>query len=280
MTTAPAAHRLRLTGPQWTVLCRVAGMTPPPDFAPAAPPQAGTDDDAAAGQAEVVGELVELRVLVGPDQVHPSVAANLTVLARPAAVVRAEASIGTDGLRAAFAVRGSLGASLFAQEHGGVELSMFPSVRLGYELIRCVPETPPRPGLDIAEGLRGNVPVPGRVPLLALGGRDPGLEPLAMSAAESELAQYLNAHTVGGLRCVVAGPAIPVRDGATADRATLAGAVVWWLTTAGWVGLRPVPDGSGRQVVEVAPVRREEIGSWLAPYLAAILEVNDEPAVA
>ncbi|MEE6258080.1 hypothetical protein [Plantactinospora sonchi] len=53
------------------------------------------------------------------------------------------------------------------------------------------------------------------------------------------------------------------------------GQVVWLATDDGWLGIRPAPDGSGRRLVELGPVHRAEIGAWLAPYLAAILESGD-----
>jgi hypothetical protein len=280
--TITAARRLTLTGPQWTMLCRVAGVTAPLGFGPLA----DRTDDAAFGphapldDVAVVRELIDLGALASVDRVHPSVAANLAVLARPAAAVRAEVSVGTAGQRAVFAVRGSLGASLFALEGEGVELSMFASTRLGYELIRCVPDEAETPQSAIVDALwAGAAPVPGRVPLLALGGRTPDDgQPLALADAEAALARYLSAQTIGVLHCVAMGPAVPAPGGG--GSAAPAGAVVWWLTNSGWVGLRPAPDGSGRRMVEVVPVQRQELGSWLAPYLARILEVADESAPA
>ncbi len=282
--TITAARRLTLTGPQWTMLCRVAGVATPPGFGPLAD---RTDDAASAPHAPfddvaVVRELIDLGAVASVDRVHPSVAANLAILARPAAAVRAEVSVGTAGQRAVFAVRGSLGASLFAREGEGVELSMFSSTRLGYELIRCVPDATETPQSTNVDALwAGAAPVPGRLPLLVLGDQAPGREqPLRLTDAEAALARYLSAQTIGVLHCVAMGPATPVPSPGDDGSAAPAGAVVWWLTNSGWVGLRPSPDGSGRRMVEVVPVRREELGSWLAPYLARILEVADEPAPA
>jgi hypothetical protein len=75
--------------------------------------------------------------------------------------------------------------------------------------------------------------------------------------------------TVGVLSCLVVG----ARTGE--GEAALAGDVVWFATDAGWIGVRPSPDGSGRQLVDLVPVGPEALGSWLAPYLARILEVAD-----
>ena len=52
--------------------------------------------------------------------------------------------------------------------------------------------------------------------------------------------------------------------------------MVWFATDAGWVGVSPHPDGSGRQLVDLVPVDREAIGGWLAPYLARILDATDD----
>jgi hypothetical protein len=74
--------------------------------------------------------------------------------------------------------------------------------------------------------------------------------------------------TTGTLWCLVTG-----RSG---DGGVLAGQVVWLCTEDGWVGLRPEPDGTDRQMVALLPVAGDELGVWLAPYLAEIVEAAGE----
>lgn len=275
MAVVDAAHRLTLSGPEWMLLCRLAGVAAPPGFA--------ADADTAEHDIEAAADtLTDNGVLSDGGQLHPSVAANLAVFTRPAALVRTEASVGEGGLRSAHVVRGPLGCSLFTLDGGGVELSMFPAIALGRELIRCIPDpaAPESPAVvdaairaalgvdpDDAEPLRG------RLPLAALADfgflPPPGTGRLNLTGAEAALAARLTGQTSGVLHCLVVGRS--GAGGGPAD-AVLVGEVLWLLTNAGWVGLAPRPDGSGRQMVEVVPVRREEIGTWLAPYLARMLE--------
>ena len=51
-----------------------------------------------------------------------------------------------------------------------------------------------------------------------------------------------------------------------------AGQVSWLATDGGWVGLRPFLDGSPRRLVDVVPVRPADLGGWVAPAVAALLE--------
>jgi hypothetical protein len=97
---------------------------------------------------------------------------------------------------------------------------------------------------------------------------------LAATRQQKVLAADVTARTIGLLRCLVVGP-----DNHAADHDTeslLIGQVVWLATDSGWVGLRPIPDGSGQQLVELVPVANDEIGRWLAPYVAQILEATDD----
>lgn len=125
-------------------------------------------------------------------------------------------------------------------------------------------------------------PPRGRLPLLALADYEPtrGLSRataaavrLALTDTQAALAGRLTTQTLGVLHCLVVSG-----KGSTAGHGgiVLTVGVVWLLTTTGWVGLRPEPDGSGRQLVDVVPVKREHIGGWLAPYLARTLEGASE----
>ena len=42
------------------------------------------------------------------------------------------------------------------------------------------------------------------------------------------------------------------------------------------MGLRPRLDGSPRQMVDLVPVQPADLGTWLAPTVAALLEGSDE----
>lgn len=270
MAASPAAHRLALSGPEWVRLCRAAGMTPPPGFGP--------DAEVAQPQLDVAtGSLVDRGVLTAGGDLHPSVAVNLAIWASPVALVRAELAVGERGLRAVYVLRGPFGGSLFTLDGGGVELSLFAAAALGRELGRCVPD--PADVADAAAGTtvhaalgQGRLPG-GRLPLLALAGDgfppDTASGASAPAGADAALAAQLAGQAHGVLQMLaVSGTAGAHGDGG----AVLVGEVVWLLTAEGWVGLRPQPDGTGRQLVDIVPVDRAEIGSWLAPYLARILE--------
>jgi hypothetical protein len=159
---------------------------------------------------------------------------------------------------------------------------MFPAVSLGQELIRAVPTAeqlgsarrPVRVALDRSVDRS----LTGRLPLAALAECDetrpftaaaesevaPGLR---LTAEERSLAERVAQRTTGTLWCLVTG-----RD----PDGVLVGQVVWLATDVGWIGLRPDPDGTGRELVALQAVARDDIGGWLAPYVAEILEVTDE----
>lgn len=270
MAPAAVAHRLTLTGPQWLALCRAAGIAPPGGFSPV---EEVPEPELATAERELTEQDVLAADGSGP---HPSIAANLAVLVAPTALVRVAVSIRDSGQRGAYAIRDPLGASLFATAGGGVELSLFPAVDLGPELRRSVPEIPPAASdrTTMARLVPGPpaAPVSGRLPLAALA--DHGVPSDVHSGgrvteAEADLAADLIARTVGVLSCLVVG----ARTGE--GNPALAGDLVWFATDSGWVGVRPWPDGSGRQLVDLVPVEADEIGSWLAPYLARILEGTD-----
>lgn len=270
------ANRLTFTAPEWTLLCRRAGLRPPDGF--------GADDLPEPEIAAAARTLSGRGILTTSGAPTRSVSANLAVWAGPQALVRAELSVRGRGLRAAYAVAGQLGASLFTLARGGVELSLFPATALGRELVRCVAQPPEQlaAGGRIGEALTGSgagpVPVRGRLPLSALAEYAPtrtfaapgAAAALGLTAAQADLAGEVNRRTAGVLRCLVTGGA-----GGAAGR-VLAAEVVWLLTDTGWVGLRPHPDGSGRRQVDLVPAEPAQIGSWLAPYLARILEVVDD----
>jgi hypothetical protein len=277
---APPAHRLVLTAVEWALLTRLCGFEPPAGF-----------------EAVSLGGGLAVRGVVTADPygcrpVAP-VVANLATLAAPTAAVRMEISVHGRGLRALFAISGPLGASLFALAGGAVEMSMFAAEALGRELIRAVPTsdllstagTAIRAALHsdvVPQGdagvplLRGDagVPLAGRLPLAAWEGHgEPGVGdatvPTApmLAADEAALAARVARRTVGTLWCVVSG-----RGGG----GVLVGEVTWLATQHGWVGVRPEPDDTDRRMVALEPVARDDIGVWVAPYLAEILEVAGE----
>ncbi len=268
-----ATHRLVLSGAEWALLCRLAGVTSPAGFGPG--------ENVAESQPQAAAAaLADRGVLLGGEQLHPSVAANLAIFARPDVLLRTDVTVGDSGLRAAHVVRGPLGCSLFALSDAGVELSMFPAVALGRELIRCVPDPSSVDDSAGDDAIRaafgtggvGMPPLRGRLPLAALA--DLGFYPSGRmgrsptAGAEVALAGRLTSRTSGVLHCLAVG--VNRADGAHRG-VVLVGDVLWLLVDAGWVGLAPRPDGSGQQQVDVVPASREEIGTWLAPYLARML---------
>jgi hypothetical protein len=246
---------LSLNGPQWSVLCRTAGLPEPSGFGPT---RAVSEDELASARAA----LTEQGVLddAGEAGLHPSLSANLAIWAMPAVIVRVDVWMRDRGLRAAYAVQGQLGASLFTLADDGVELSLFAAADLGFELRRCVPDLPAdtvgRSTMSRLVPGTGSARVHGRLPLAVLtDGAVPGDE--------------VRGRTVGVLQCLAVGG--PPGDTGSA----VAGNVVWVATDAGWVGVSPHPDGTGRRLVDLVPVQPEAIGGWLAPHLARILEVTN-----
>lgn len=291
MDGAAQAHRLALTGPEWTVLCDLAGVRPPAGFGP-------EEEVPEAARAAADLALAERDVLhaAGDDRtVHPSVRGNLALWADPDAVVRLEITVRQQGLRASYAIRGQAAGSLVTLPDDGVEMSLFPATELGDELVRAVPKAPERvtEGSRIGAALAGAAPdrsagadpgpdtgsavLRGRLPLAALAdyaavsqlAPDSVATQLSLSPAEAALAADVAAHTLGVLRALV----VSGDRASRAAGAVLAGQVIWLATDHGWCGLRPRPDGSGRQLVELVPVGHTALGGWLAPYLTRILEV-------
>lgn len=268
ITSASGAHRLALSAAEYAYLVGRLELSMPPGWEPA-------PDTAPAAQEE---PLAKCGVLSGAGDllaVHPSVVVNLRILAGPQVMLETTAAIEGRGLHSLHAVAGRLGASLFALAEGGVELSMFAAVDLGRELIRAVP---PEEHTAIASVLGGPVaqPLRGRVRVEALhelgiaalmheaDSQAPAavLAELDLAAGEAELARQATSRTDGTLRCAMTGR---MPDGVTTDQ------VAWLHTDAGWVGMRPDPDGSGRRMVRLEPAARQDLGTWVAPFVAAVL---------
>jgi hypothetical protein len=266
---APAAHRLVLTAAEYAFLVAKAGVDLPPDWMPA--PDITTGAESAA--------LVEKGVLRGDGDltsVHPSVQANLRVLAAPRIMIDTTATVGAKGSRSLHAFTGALGASLFLLPDAAVELSMFAAVDLGRELVRAVPAWESSGFGALLDDAHDVEPLRGTVPLDALHelgiadllrDADPGatehvLEVLRLPEAEAEFAQDVVRRTDGVLRCL----ATAVTAGGVRSAQ-----LTWLHSDSGWVGVRPAAVGTDRRLVELAPVDREDIGVWLAPYVAEAL---------
>lgn len=268
-TQAPAPHRLVLSTAEFAYLVAKTGMEMPPEWRP--------NPDTPFGLAE--SELTKKRVVQGTGdeaEVHRSVQVNLGILANPQVMLDTTVSIAGKGLRSVHAVSGPLGASLFALADGAVELSMFAAVHLGRELIRAVPPDSATTGISSALGESAPDPLRGTVSLTALHEMgvarlmreaDPGvqsavLDKLDLPAAEAKVALQAANRSDGALRCQLTGKA----GGRIASDQ-----VTWLHTDAGWSGITPVPDGSGRKLVKLEPAAREDIGTWVAPFVAAAL---------
>jgi hypothetical protein len=267
----PPPRRLVLSAEDFDALVRRAGVRLPPPF-----------DTTRFDPTELDTTVAE------KGEVHPSVRANLSVLARPDLLVRLDASVPAGDSRAVFAVAGPLGASLFAQAAGSVELSMFAAADLGRELIRGVPRSGDEPAARVHESLAPGVPdTPpwrgqrvGRTALAEYGsarrlfGAADAAAALGLAPDEADLVAELTDRTRGSLRALVHGRPHG------ADRAVLVGQVVWVATDLGWVELVPSNmDGSGGAAIELELVTRELIGTRLAPMIAQVLsEVRDDAA--
>jgi hypothetical protein len=258
MIGPPAPRRLVLSAADLDALVRRTGVRLPPPF------------DAAGGDPQ-------------PGPVHPSLAANVAVLARPDLLVRMDARLPGGGSRAVFAVAGPLGASLFALVGGAVELSMFAAVSLGRELVRGVPEPPVHaPATLVHQSLAPSSPPSltgspwagarmSRTALAEYGparrllGAGEAAATLGLDEAEADLVAELTDRTRGSLRVLV-------HAGRPRDGGVLVGRLVWVATDAGWVELEPSDVDS----VRLLPVVRELIGTRLAPFVAEILEYQQE----
>jgi hypothetical protein len=264
------------SAPEWTVLCQRTGIVPPQGF------EADDDLDETTKQGAAT-TLLNRGVYVAADEIddaiHPSVLANLKVLAEPQLVVRIELSIHNRGMLAVFAVQGPLGSSLVTLAARAVELSMFPSILLSQEVVRIVPATPWQTPIHVkvqdafAHGAEPP-PLTGHLPLAVFAecGVAAGLDSsrvasdVALSDRQAALAAEVLARTIGALQCLVIGPA------ESGSQTMLIGQVMWLATDSGWVGLRSRADGSAQQLVDLVTVTHDDIARWLAPYVARILE--------
>ena len=163
--------------------------------------------------------------------------------------------------RAWFAVGSGMVVGVLALAGGGVELSLAPGVRLGAELTRAVPDAATLTAGQ-APG-EGTPPLVGRVPLALLADAPDGDE--AADDGDLALVQDLERRTAGSLDCLVLGH--------TGEHVGAA-QVSWLATDTGWVGLRPVLDPP-RRLVDLVPVEPADLGTWVAPAVAALLEASD-----
>lgn len=259
------ARRLTLTAGEWAVLVEDRRPDLPPGFG-AVPLSDRERDDAMAS-------LRERDVLApgrgGPAEPAPAVAVQLGVLRRPVLSVRLDVTGRGGGREAWFAVASGLVAGVVALAGGLVELSLAADARLGAELVRAVPDASSvvGPGFPEEPAATGAAPS-GRLPLALLddasSGPGTGFEP---SAAETALADELQRRSAGSLSCLVLG-----RIGDVVGTAQ----VSWLATDAGWVGVRAIADGSPRRLIDVVPVQPADLGSWVVPAVAAVLEASDE----
>lgn len=263
--STPSPRRLTLSKMEYACLAGALDeVNMPVGWEPATDVEIG---DAAA-------DLVRRGVLRGSGDlvtVHPSIATNLRLLARPQVVIDTMVSVRHLGSRSLHAISGELGGSLFALGAGGIELSLFAAVDLGRELVRAVP---PERTSKMALLLSGDAPteaVHGRVPLEALEQLGEAalfdstvdhLEGMNLAPEQRELARDTVGRSDGTLRCAMTGR---TASGVRTSQLT------WLHTDSGWVGIRPDPDDSGLAMVRLEPVTREDIGVWAAPFLAAVL---------
>jgi hypothetical protein len=270
-------RRLVLAAAELELLRRLAGDLPlPADFSvglAAARTGFGVESATlAAARSSLAGKGI-LSTSDSPlgTEPHPSVIANLQVLAGAEVMLQTRVQVDGTTIRAAHAVAGGLGASLARLgETASVELSLFPAERLGLELIRAVPPTgsPDRAGTRPA----------GRLPLAAIAevglaaeiGGDEVVRQLAselrLTASEQQLARALSTQAGGVLHCLITAP--PRRAGEPPS----VGQVLWYATPGGWVGLAPDPGTTPeRRPVVLRPVEPVDIGAWVAPLVAGAL---------
>ncbi len=262
----PLARRLVLSAPEWAALVALSAVTMPPGFKPAAFDEATLF---AATQTLIKRQVItaEPKIPQGGVLVD-AVAVNVAVLAAPLFTVQVEVAVDGKGLRAVYAIAGQFGVSVFTLADQAVELSMFAADTLGIELIRVVPDlhglTPAQNLLDDALGGGDHPALAGRLPLAAVQ-QQPGQVELELSTGEAALAARLRTASVGTLSCLVSGHS---------TSGVQVGCVVWVATVRGWIGLRPDPDDTGRHPVRVEPVNRADLGLWVAPLVAQLLDGN------
>lgn len=277
---AVAAHRLTLSAAELSVIFKEAGVTIPVGFG---------EPDVDEGDLRTAGATLRARGVVmerddGRLRLAASVAANAATLAAATATVRVEVNIHGSGLRSQYGVSGPFGASLITLPRGGAELSFFPAEALGRELIRAMPSDDTSVQSALAQALDSvdsapPAPLSGLLPLAALAdyGTARAVDPqngaarlvtaLDLTPAETHLARQVSERTDGVLTCLV--------FGGLAGGSMAMGQVIWLATDHGrWTGLRPEPDGTARRMVRLVPVAPEDLGVWIAPQLAQILEAG------
>lgn len=268
-TTAPAgdripsARRLALSGAEWAVLVEGRLTDLPPGFGPA--PTAASAREAAVAALTARGVLRPQPTGAEP---VPAVTAQLAVLQRPLLTLQLEVTGAGGAMRGWFAVGAGVVVGVLTAPDGGVELSLAPAVQLGAELGRAVPEAGTVAGTGptgpAGDPLTGSLT--GRLPLALL--QDPATP--GVDAGLVALAADLERRTAGSLSCLVLGRTRQQRLGA--------GQVSWLATDAGWIGLRPRLDDAPDRQVDLVPVRPADLGGWVAPTVAALLEADDDHA--
>lgn len=264
---AAPARRLTLTPAEWAVLVdgRLAEL----------PPGLAVAQDAVAERDDAVAALIRREVLLPADGASPAdpvpvVAGGLEVLRRPVLSIRLDVTGRAGARHGWFAVASGFVAVVLTHPGGAVELSLAPDVRLGAELARAVPEAAAVIGPGFAERSAGTNAAPsGRLPLALLDDVASPDRATPPSPDEVALAEELRRRAAGSLSCLMLG-----RTG----EAVGAGQVSWLATDGGWVGLRPLVDGSSRRLVEVVRVQPADLGTWVAPAVGALLEGSDELA--
>jgi len=268
------AKRLRLTAAEFAVLATAAPAPMPPAFTPVALTTAGTSDATASLIGRGVGQPGAVDETFAP---RASIAADLTVLAGGEVTLDVEITGQQRRRRAWFSVAGARGVALVELADDGVELSAFPSVALGRELQRVVPEPSGLAGAasGITAALHGPAtrePLSGTLPLSALVEHPPAqaVRPeSALGGDDGQAAPHLRSladdvarRTTGSLICRVVG---------RSTDALLIGQVQWLATAEDWIALRPVDGPDGERLVALHPVSRTSIGTWVAPLMAELL---------
>lgn len=233
-----AARRLLLSTDALELLRRRALEPPlalPPGFALDAVSTAADSGDALEALVQDGAAVLDPG---GEWSVHPSVAGDLHVLAVPelAVIVRA-ARPGLD-VTACLAVSGPRGAGLLRTGDTAVQLSAFAATGLADELARVVP-----------------APVPGAA--------RPTAEEVPLDQLLDGTGSRLHGRVTGTLHATVVSGSGPDRAGG------VVGSVEWVWDGAGWTGLQALPSRGGRPWVRLVPVEPADLGSWIAPLVAA-----------
>ncbi|MGH8901176.1 MAG: ESX secretion-associated protein EspG [Egibacteraceae bacterium] len=264
-------RRLVVSPTELALLSRRAGITLPPGFAIEAAEPGEREALSAAAKALAGREVVQPDPSGDPlaCEVHPSVLANLGVLAHRDLLLQTRARYGIASVWAAHAVAGPYGASLVRLDGRAVELSFFALRHLGRELVRVVPEIPTAlehdSRLDAVVRLDALEQVG---PAFEAGGEDLACRlaaDLGLDPDEVAVTRALDQQLAGLLQCLVLGP-----PSASGDD-VLVGQVIWFATPEGWIGAAPEPGPQGERLIRLVPVNREDLGPWVAPMVAGTL---------